>query len=141
MQLQGGVEVQLSSQIQAGATLTQGGITINTSTGAVQVNGVEFKLHVQMGAFAVHDLDIRYTNTNGVIGVSASGDVTFPVGFQVGGSFAFAGGRLQEIGITYDAGSMTGIAVGDTGCSSPTLRPRLRTSTTPPTCRSRASWA
>jgi hypothetical protein len=115
MQIRGGVDVQLTPRIHGSANLTDGGITIDTRTGAVQVNGVEFMLDAQMGAFAVHDLDIKYTNTGGVIGVAASGDVTFPVGFSVGGSFSFQGGRLQEIGLRYDAGNTTGIAVGDTG--------------------------
>jgi hypothetical protein len=115
VQIQGAVDVQLTRKIHGSANLYNGGITIDTNTGAVQVNGVEFKIDAQMGAFAVHDLDIKYANTNGVISVAASGDVTFPVGFTVGGSFAFAGGRLQEIGLKYDAGNTTGIAVGDTG--------------------------
>jgi hypothetical protein len=115
VQIQGGVDVQLTQKVHGSAILNNGGITINTTTGAVQVNGVEFKIDAQMGAFAVHDLDIKYANTNGVITVAASGDVTFPVGFTVGGSFTFSGGRLQQIGLMYDAGTTTGIAVGDTG--------------------------
>ncbi len=114
VQLSGGIDVQLTPRIHGSATLPNGGITIDTQTGAVQVNGVEFQVHAQMGAFAA-DVDLQYTNTGNGIAVSASGEVTFPVGFTVGGSFAFRNGRLQEIGLMYDAGTTTGIAVGDTG--------------------------
>src|SRR5262249_12389195 len=34
---------------------------------------------------------------------------------EIGGSFGFQGGRLTEIGLSYDAGSSPGLAVGNTG--------------------------
>jgi hypothetical protein len=115
MQIGGGIDLQLTQGIHGAALLPNGGITIDTQTGAVQVHGVEVRLDLQLGAFAIHDLDIVYTNTNGVIGVAASGHVQFPVGFTIGGNFGFQGGRLTEIGLSYDAGRSPGIAVGNTG--------------------------
>ncbi len=115
LQITGAVSVKVTNQIKGEANFPNGGITINTSTGAVDVDGLEIKFDVALGMFQVRDLTIKYTYSNGVIGFAASGKVQFPSGFEIGGSFTFNAGNLTQIGLSYNAGSTTGIALGNTG--------------------------
>jgi hypothetical protein len=113
VQLQGSLDIQMGSHLDVSATLDHGGITINTSTGAVQLNGLDIKGHLDLKSFQV-DLDFKFSNTNG-ISVALDGEVTFPSGFTVGGSFDVENGQLCEIGLKYDAGATTGLPIADTG--------------------------
>jgi len=88
VQIQGGVAVQLSNYIRGSVSLPNGGITINTQTGAVQVNGLRLEFDVQLGAFRIDDLFVEYTDarpTGGQVTIAAGGTVTLPGGFSVGG--------------------------------------------------------
>lgn len=124
VQLGGGVNVQVTSQIKGEATLPDGGITIDATTGAVEIHGLHFKFDVTIGMFEVHGLEITYAKNNGITNFSASAQggnpqnpngLKFPGGFTIGGSFAFTNGKLVEIGLSYDSGSSQGIAVPNTG--------------------------
>ena len=113
LQITGGATLDLSPTISGGINLPDGGLTINTSTGAIEVNGLEVTLSATFGSFGVNDLDVIYTDAAGVITVAASGTVDLPDNIAVGGSFVFSGGSLTEIGLSYN--QTPGIPVGTSG--------------------------
>jgi hypothetical protein len=115
LNIEGGATVSLGGLISGGVTLPNGGLTIDTATGALQVHGLDFRLSADFGAFAIHDLDVKYTTGAGGTSVALSGSVEIAHEFTVGGSFAISNGQLTDVALSYDATGGTGIAVGDTG--------------------------
>lgn len=115
LQFTGGLEIKLSSVFDATATLTDGGMTIDTSSGAVHINSIEATMDATLGSYGIKGLDIKYTHDdNGNPMWAAAGHVVFPAGFAVDGSLVIASGHVDSITLTYDAGNTSGIPIGDT---------------------------
>ncbi len=121
LELSGGVGIYLSGDPTSGgiggdAELSQGGLIINTQTGALSINatnGLHLHLDVSLSTFSIKDLDICYSmNADGAINLSASGTIDFGQ-YAVGGSFQIVDGQLKEIGISFDRNP--GIEIGNTG--------------------------
>jgi len=114
VQVTGGVEVVVTDKIRGISDAPDGGLTINTGTGAVQVNGLEVQFDVNLGAFQIKKPGRQvHTNTDGV-SVAGSGSVVFPAGFAVGGSFQIDHGKqLTEIGLSFDGS----VPIARPGCS------------------------
>jgi hypothetical protein len=115
LQVVGGLGFQMGPKISASAALTGEGMTIDTRTGAVAVNGVTFTADADFGPVQVHDLAIEYQKTPTGSVWAASGTVQLAPGVTVDGAFAIADGKLSRIGIDYDANGGPGIPIGDTG--------------------------
>jgi uncharacterized protein YacL (UPF0231 family) len=116
LQLVGGLGLSLANgRIQAAATLTGNGFTINTKTGQAQLNGVKFEADADLGAVQVHGLDIEYTKDAYGSKWYGTGQVQIAPGIEVGGTFEIFNGKLTRIGVSYDKGTGLGIPIGDTG--------------------------
>ena len=101
-----------TATVQLGTGSSNPGITI--TNGVFVVDAITFNLdNVPIGAFTLNYLTISYQASNDEWYGAAQ--VTFPTGFALGASITFVSGQLEEIGVSYSAGTSTGIAVGDTG--------------------------
>lgn len=111
-----GGEVKISELFSVAVDLGDKGLTVETgkdgnphfklSTATLEVGGVD------LGAFELNDLSITVTDgrfTSGTL------DVTFPGGWEVGGTVTFDGsGQLEDISVALTFGD-EGIEIGDTG--------------------------
>ena len=101
-----------TATVQLGTGSTNPGIVI--TNGNFYLENFAFSLdNVPIGAFTLNYLNISYTSTGNVW--SGSAQVTFPTGFALGASMTFDNGALADIGISYSAGTSSGIAIADTG--------------------------
>jgi hypothetical protein len=110
--LSGRVEVDLTDAIEASVNLPNRGITINTRTGVFVLNGLELNFSLHVGPFELRDARIAYTSTTTGYTVAGSAAIVLP-GTRgiVAGKFRFVDGRLADIGMSYDAGSGSGIVL------------------------------
>ena len=101
-----------TATVQLGTGSTNPGIVI--ANGNFYLEAFAFSLdNVPIGAFTLNYLNISYTSAGNIW--SGAAKVTFPTGFALGASMTFDNGVLADIGISYDAGSSSGIAIGDSG--------------------------
>jgi hypothetical protein len=113
LNISGGVTVQLTNDISGGVSFPGGGLTIDTQSGAVNINGLDLSLDVSFGPFAIHNLSIDFSYVNNTIDVSASGWIEFPGGFGAQASLTITNGQLTDIGLEYE--DSVGQPIGDTG--------------------------
>jgi hypothetical protein len=115
LELSGGVGVRLTSGLVANAAIAEGGLLIDTSTGALSFdtrNGFDVRGSLALGSYGINDLDIHFADVNGQTDVTAGG--TLDLGeFSVASTLDIVGGRLNDIGVDYH--STPGIEVGETG--------------------------
>ncbi len=99
LQFTGGLTVSLASRITASGDLINGGLVINTNTGAVQLNGLRLGISdTRIGTVFIRTAFIEYTqNTNGTFNLSGGANVDLPAGITVDGSFDIVNGRLRRI--------------------------------------------
>jgi len=101
-----------TASVQLGTGSSNPGITI--INGDFQLDNFAFSLdNVPIGAFTLNYVDISYASTDDVW--SGAGQVTFPTGWSIAASLTFVNGNLDDISLTYNAGTSTGIAIPDTG--------------------------
>jgi hypothetical protein len=101
-----------TASVQLGTGSTNPGITI--INGDFQLDNFAFSLqNVPIGAFTLNYVDISYASTNDVW--SGAAEVTFPTGWSIAASMTFVNGVLDDISLSYNAGSSAGIAIPETG--------------------------
>ncbi len=101
-----------SASVQLGTGSANPGITI--IGGVFVLDEFAFNLdNVPLGAFTLNYVEISYDSTNDVW--SGAGSVTFPTGWAIAASLTFVEGNLDDISLSYSAGTSTGIAIPDTG--------------------------
>lgn len=115
LELSGGLMLELTSSVKVAASLTQGGLIIDTTTGALSIdasNGLEIKADAQFGPVGIHNLDIAFSNGAGGINFHASGEVDLPGNIKIAlTKLDIQNGALADIGVAVNAP----IPVGDTG--------------------------
>lgn len=110
----GGLGVSLGSGIASSFTLTDGGMVIDTQTGQVQVDGFTANLaDVNLGFLTIENFYISYTSSNSQWNANLA--VQFPLGWSVNATLQLDNGKINDIGLTYIAGTNEGIPVGETG--------------------------
>ena len=101
-----------TASVQLGTGSSNPGITI--TNGNFVLDNFAFSLtNVPLGAFTLNYVDISYASAGDVW--SGAAQVTFPTGWSIAASMTFVNGVLDDISLTYDAGTSTGIAIPDTG--------------------------
>jgi uncharacterized repeat protein (TIGR01451 family) len=114
LELSGGVMLEFTSAFQVAASISQGGLIINTSTGALSIpsTGLQITASATLGPFSIQNLMISFSNGPGGINFSASGAVDLPGGIDVDlTQLVIQNGQLDDIGLTVNAP----IPIGDTG--------------------------
>ncbi len=116
LELSGGIMIQLTSSIQFAASISQGGLLINTQTGALSIdpgpNGLEFMGSVTIGDYGIKNLDIQFSNGANGVNFSASGELDLPDNIAIKlDELKIVNGQLAAIGLTVDAP----VEIGDTG--------------------------
>jgi uncharacterized repeat protein (TIGR01451 family) len=114
LELSGGVMLEFTSAFQVSASISQGGLLINTSTGALSLapGGLQITASATLGPFSIQNLMISFSNGPGGVNFSASGAVDLPGGIDVDlTQLVVQNGQLDDIGLTVDAP----IPIGDTG--------------------------
>jgi hypothetical protein len=115
LELSGGVGVRLTNGLVASAAITEGGLLIDTNTGALSFdtqNGFDVHGSLTLGNYGINDLDIHFADVNGRTDISAGGTLDLGA-FSVGSTLEIVGGQLKEIGVDYH--STPGIELGETG--------------------------
>ncbi len=115
LQFTGKLTASLGSKFNASGELKNGGLVINTTTGAVQLNGVKLTVFdTRIGPVTVREAFVEYkSNPGGGFDLSGAAIVDLPAGLTVGGSFLFTNGTLQKITLFVEKDP--GIPLGDTG--------------------------
>lgn len=110
--ISGGVKAQVGQNLGGSVDFADGGITIDTQSGAVQLHNLTFHFDADLGAFKVHDLSFSYSSDGqGGYAVAASGGVDLPGGISLDAHLKMSNGHLQSLGL-----SATGaVPIGDTG--------------------------
>jgi hypothetical protein len=109
--LSGTVEVKLASAIHGLVGLPENGITINTSTGAVDVNGLNLQFGASFGLFTA-ELGLKYTTTGGTTTFKGNAMVGLPgTGDSFNGEFTLTNDQLTSISLDYSS-SGQGIPLG-----------------------------
>jgi uncharacterized repeat protein (TIGR01451 family) len=114
LELSGGVMLEFTSAFQVSASISQGGLLINTSTGALSLapGGLQITASATLGPFSIQNLMISFSNGPGGVNFSASGAVNLPGGIGVDlTQLVIQNGQLADIGLTVNAP----IPIGDTG--------------------------
>ena len=115
LQFTGGLTVSLASRITATGDLINGGLVINTGTGAVQLNGLRLGVSdTRIGTVFIRSGFIEYTqNANGTFNLSGGANVELPAGITVDGAFDVVNGRLRRImlSLSKDPGVHLGFGV------------------------------
>ncbi len=115
LDLSGKVDVDLTSAIQGAVSLPDQGITINTRTGAFTLHNLELSFSANIGVFKLKELDVKYASTPSGYTVSGSAQVGLPgTSAVVSGSLVISNDQLQDIALSYDAGTGSGIPLGQT---------------------------
>jgi len=110
----GGVSVSLGSGLASSFSLTDGGLTINTQTGDMNIDGFTANLaDVNLGFLTIENFSLSYTSANSLWNANLA--VQFPLGWSVDATLQLENGTINEIGLAYSAGTSEGIPVGDTG--------------------------
>jgi len=102
VQFTGAARVEVVNGTFAQVTLPNGGITVNTQSGEVNVGGLVIQVgKLRLGPIEVQDLFLSYANTNGSISVSGRGMVSLMNGrIVVAGNFDVVDGKLRNIGLS-----------------------------------------
>jgi uncharacterized repeat protein (TIGR01451 family) len=114
LELSGGIMLEFTSAFQVAASISQGGLIINTSTGALSIpsSGLQITASATLGPFSIQNLMISFSNGPGGVNFSASGAVDLPGGIDVDlTQLVVQNGQLDDIGLTVNAP----IPIGDTG--------------------------
>ena len=114
LELSGGVMLDFTSAFEVSAAISQGGLLINTSTGALSVpsTGLQITGSATLGPFSVQNLMVSFSNGPNGVNFSASGDINLPGGFAVDiDELDIVNGQLADIGLT----ESIPIPIGDTG--------------------------
>ncbi len=91
------------------------GITIDGDTGQWELDGIGFKIkNANLGAFEINEFAATYEKDGDSFDLTDTLNLSFPGGFDVGGSIDFKDGRLNELAVTLED-SLTPIPLGDTG--------------------------
>ncbi len=86
IQLVGGLRLDVGPKLSAAAILTGDGMTINSNTGAVSVNGIRFEADAELGPVVVKNLVVEYQKTSTGESWLAQGEVQLFPGVMVGGA-------------------------------------------------------
>ncbi len=101
-----------TASVQLGTGSSNPGITI--INGVFELDNFAFSLdNVPIGAFTLNYVNISYASAGDIWSGAAS--VTFPTGWAIAASMTFVNGALDDISLSYNAGTSTGIAIPDTG--------------------------
>ncbi len=114
LEISGGIMIDFTNVFEVSAAITQGGLFINTSTGALSLpsTGLQITASATLGPFSIQDLMISFSEGSGGVNFSASGDVQLPGGFGVDlTQLVVQNGQLVDIGVAEDSR----IPIGDTG--------------------------
>ena len=114
LELSGGIMLDFTSAFEVGAAISQGGLFINTSTGALSIpsTGLQISASATLGPFSIQDLMISFSQGSGGINFSASGDVDLPGGIDVDlTQLVIQNGQLVDIGVA----ESVPVPIGDTG--------------------------
>ncbi len=115
LELSGGLTLELTSEFQASATLSQGGLLINVNTGALSIDtshGLDIMASAQLGPFSIQNLDIGFSNGPNGVNFHASGEVDLPGGIDIDlTKLDIQNGQLADVGLSVSAP----IPIGDTG--------------------------
>lgn len=96
----GGLTVTVAGKFTAKAAFPGQGLLINTSTGEVQIKGLELRVQdVTFGTLEIRDLGFIYeVDAQGNTTISGSGEITLPAGLTVGAEVVVKNNRLKKIG-------------------------------------------
>jgi hypothetical protein len=115
LELSGGIMVQFTSAVQLAASISQGGLLIDTQTGALSLdtkNGLDIMGSVTFGDYGIKNLDIGFSNGPNGVNFHAKGDLYLPDNIKVSlTELDIVDGQLADIGIAVNAQ----IEIGDTG--------------------------
>jgi SdrD B-like domain len=101
-----------TASVQLGTNSSNPGITI--SDGNFFLDNFSFDLtNVPMGAFTLTYVDISYASAGNIW--SGAAQVTFPTGWSISAGMTFVNGILDDINLSYSAGTSPGIEIPDTG--------------------------
>jgi hypothetical protein len=111
LKLSGGLMLDFTSAFQAAASITQGYLAIDTSTGALSVpaSGLQITASATFGPFSIPNLVVSFSSGGNF---SASGAVDLPGGTEVSlTELDVKNGQLADIGLAVH----TDVAIGTTG--------------------------
>ncbi len=114
LELSGGIMLDFTSVFEVSAGISQGGLFINTQTGALSIpsTGLQITASAALGPFSIQNLEISFSNGPSGVNFSASGAVDLPGGIDVDlTQLVVQNGQLDDIGISVTAP----IPIGDTG--------------------------
>ena len=117
LELSGGVMIQFTSSFQVGASISQGGLVIDTNTGALSLDtskGLDITANAtKFGRpYGIQNLDVGFSNGPSGINFHASGEVDLPDNIKVQlNELDIVNGQLADIGLTLAAP----VPIGDTG--------------------------
>lgn len=114
LQFTGTVEFALAGKFHGEVGLPGDGLTINTSTGEVQVKGLLARVKdTTFGVLTIKNLEFEYLvdDAAGTTTIRGAGEVDLPGGIGLQGSFEVVGERLASIGIGFE--KSPGIAVAN----------------------------
>ena len=114
LELSGGVMLEFTSTFQVSASISQGSLLINTSTGALSIpsSGLQIMASTILGPFSIQNLVIAFSNGSNGVNFSASGAVDLPGGIDVDlTQLVVQNGQLDDIGLAVDAP----VPIGATG--------------------------
>ena len=121
LELAGGIMLDFASEFEVGASIapitptgTEGGLLINTQTGAVSLapGGFSITASAQLGPFAIQNLMITFSNGSNGLNFVAGGTVVLPdIGSVTLKNLDIVGGQLVGIALSEDIP----IAIADTG--------------------------
>lgn len=116
LQFTGELTVSLTASFNGSVKLLDGGLKIDTTTGAVSLGGFRVQISdTKIGPIGIREAFVQLTNntTTGNVDVSGGATVDLPAGLSVGGTFNVVNGQLRQISIDFTKDP--GIALGATG--------------------------
>jgi hypothetical protein len=114
--INGGLKVTLAGDFEASTKLNNGGIMIDTQTGAVTIDGVTLDLSdVNLGAVTIQQFMLKFKQTPTKTKFDAALVLTFSGGWSVGASMDFVNGEVNKVTVDYMAGTSEGIELGPSG--------------------------
>jgi uncharacterized membrane protein len=102
LELSGGIMLDFTSVFEVSAAISQGGLFINTQTGALSIpsTGLQITASAILGPFSIQNLMISFSNGSGGVNFSASGAVDLPGGIDVDlTQLVVTNGQLDDIGL------------------------------------------
>ena len=100
LRITGGLKVSLTEKLAAEATLPadQGGLTINTDTGKVNIGGFKIQVgNINIGTIKLNSLTLAFADTPAGVNVTGAGSVTLPGNLTLDAGLKIVAGKLDAL--------------------------------------------